>query len=53
MGLFQRTMAAVFVEEAASFVELPGAQKCLRLAGMELRRWKLREHRITREKMGG
>jgi hypothetical protein len=50
--LFQRKPAAVVVEEAASFVELPWAQKCLRLAGTGRRIWELLKYPITREELG-
>jgi hypothetical protein len=50
--LYQRTAATVFVEEAALLVELPGAQKCLRLAGTGRRIWELLEYPITREELG-
>ena len=50
--MIQRTTATVFVEEAASLVELPGAQKCLRLAGTARRIWELQEYPVTREELG-
>ena len=49
---FQRTTAAVVVDESASFVEVPGAQKCLRLAGRKRRRWELLGYPMTREELG-
>lgn len=52
MTSFQRTTAAVVVEEAASLVELPWAQKCLRLAGTGRCIWELLEYPLTREELG-
>ena len=52
MTLVRRTTPAVFLEEAALFIELPGAQKCLRLAGTGRCNWELLEYPITREELG-
>jgi Macrocin-O-methyltransferase (TylF)/Coenzyme PQQ synthesis protein D (PqqD) len=49
--LFRRKAVAVFVEEEALLVELPEAQKCLRLTGTARRIWEFMEYPITLEEL--